>query len=697
MKRTNTSFMAIALLASLSFHTLPVFAQASNQIEEVQLRPSEASDDYDPDALPDGYVASVPPSPGEDLSRSDDPVDASDDTESYSEQGGDDASVYDNDSGYDDPEPADDGAAEGIAYEDEDQAAAVAGPEAIPDLGDDAASDDAGAPGQAETVAEPQPVPMTVGLVSAAHPEAAEAGMRMLRNGGSAVDAALATMLALTVVEPQSSGIGGGGFLLSYDAASDTLSTIDGRETAPARVNEGLFLDAEGNPLPFRSAFSGGKSVGVPGNIRLMAMAHEKWGKLPWKDLFLPAIQLADGGYEISASLAERLEQMRDVWQDFPAAQSLFWEDGQPVPEGTLVYNPALAATLQRMADLGPDAFYAGQTAQEMVRAVRSAPVNPGQLDLIDLSAYAAKERPPVCLPYRTYRVCGMGPPSSGATTVLQILGLLERFDMPALGPQSLTSWHLLAEAMRLAYADRDKYLGDADFVPVPVEGLLEPAYLKKRSALISKDKARSSYEAGMPKAAEPRTEPEPVAEEGTSHFVAVDMDGNVASMTSTIEGPFGSQLVAAGFFLNNELTDFSFMPMKDEQPVANRVQPGKRPLSSMSPTVVFNAEGRPVLAIGSAGGRRIIMHVAKTLVGVLDFDMPLEQAMALPNIFFEGEELIIEADSGLATVAEEMAKLGHVVTLQELPSKLNAASWSEELGWRAAADPRSEGVGKIE
>ena len=532
------------------------------------------------------------------------------------------------------------------------------------------------------------------GLVSSAHPEATGAGMDMLRQGGSATDAAMAMMLALSVVEPQSSGVGGGGFLLGFDAETGLLTTIDGRETAPAAIDERLFLDAGGNPVAFRDAFRGGQSVGVPGNIRLMAMAHEKSGKLPWKALFQPAIQLAEGGFEISPSLAHRLQQMKGVWRDFPAAQQLYWLDGEPAPAGTLVRNPALAATLTRVAELGPDAFYSGQTGQEIVRAVKGSAVNPGKLDMLDLSAYAAKERPALCLTYRIYKVCGMGPPSSGGTTVLQMLGMLERFDLAQIGPETMQSWHLIAEAMRLAYADREKYLGDADFVAVPVEGLLDPQYLKARSKLISEKKARGQYEAGTPAMAAPRTEAISAEVEGTTHFVAVDRSGNIASMTSTIEGPFGSQLIAAGMFLNNELTDFTFAPEKDGAPVANRVQPGKRPLSSMAPTVVFDASGRPILALGSAGGKRIIMHVVKTLIGVLDFGLTIEQAIAMPNLFFGGEGLLVEQGSGLETLAPKLAEFGHVVVSSPLESKVNGAQWTETDGWRAAADPRSEGKG---
>jgi gamma-glutamyltranspeptidase/glutathione hydrolase len=312
------------------------------------------------------------------------------------------------------------------------------------------------------------------GVVSAAEPRAAEAGREILRAGGSATDAAMAMMLALTVVEPQSSGIGGGGFLLHQSAGGD-LQTIDGRETAPASAGTTRFLDASGKPLPFIQAWPGGYSVGVPGNIRLMAAAHEKWGKLAWRRLFEPAIRLADKGFTVSPRLAQSIARMGPIWKDFPAIRSIYWDKaGQPLKAGATIRNPALAGTLRTIARQGPDALYRGAVGRSIAAAVAAAPRNPTQLTMADLAAYQAKQRPPVCAPYRSYRICGMGPPSSGATTVLQILGMLERFDMKALGPRNVRSWHLIAEAMKLAYADREKWLGDQDLVSVQVAGLID-------------------------------------------------------------------------------------------------------------------------------------------------------------------------------------------------------------------------------
>jgi gamma-glutamyltranspeptidase / glutathione hydrolase len=532
----------------------------------------------------------------------------------------------------------------------------------------------------------------TVAVATSADPRATEAGAQILAKGGSASDAAMAMMLALTVVEPQSSGIGGGGFLVHYDGEMGALSTINGRETAPAAATPDRFVGADGKPLPFLQAFQGGKSVGVPGNLRLAGMAHEKWGKLPWAELFAPAIRLAEEGFTVNKTLESRLKTVERLWPDFDAARSIYWVDGKPATEGMRIKNPALAATLRTLAKDGPAAFYTGTIAASIVDASTKAKVNPGDMTLTDLAAYKAQEQSAVCAPYRVYVVCGMAPPSSGATTVLQILGTLERFDMAGLGKDNVQSWHLLGQAMQLAYADREKYLGDSNFVSVPVAGLLDPDYLAERSALIDPDRARADYPAGNPRGAMPRTAALSGEVAGTTHFSAVDRDGNIANMTSTIESVFGSQLVAGGFFLNNELTDFTFAPEKDGAPVANRVEGGKRPLSSMAPTVVFDAEGRAVLALGSAGGKRIIMHVAKTLVGVLDFGLQLGDAIALPNLYFGGGDLLVEEKTVLANKAEALAAFGQKVRASDLGSKLNAVQWDGSR-WTGAADPRAEGT----
>ena len=529
------------------------------------------------------------------------------------------------------------------------------------------------------------------GVTSSADPRATEAGREILMKGGSAADAEMAMMLVLTLVEPQSSGIGGGGFFIYHDAKTGQILTIDGREKAPAAATPDRFLGKDGKPRGFMDVVPGGLSVGVPGNIRLMQDVHKRWGKLPWADIFQPAIALADKGFEVTPVLNRYMTLYADVWKDFPEARAIYYVDGKPAPVGTVIKNPAYAKILRDIAARGPDAFYTGTNAQAIVSAVTQAPRNQSKMTLADLKAYQAKERPAVCTTYRVYKVCGMGPPSSGATTVFGILGMLEAYDMKAMGKDNVMSWHLLAEAMQLAYADRGQYLGDSDFVDVPVKGLLDKQYLADRRMLISPFAVRSDYPAGSPPGAEPRTASGPVNEHGTTHFVAVDRDGNVATMTSTVESIFGSQLVANGYILNNELTDFTFAPEKDGKPVANRVEANKRPLSSMSPTIVYGPDGKVVLALGSAGGKRIIMHVTKTLIGVLDWGLSAQDAIALPNLFFDDQGAIIEDNAMGQKIAQESAVFGKPIRPEDFGSKVNAIERTP-TGWRGAADPRTPG-----
>jgi gamma-glutamyltranspeptidase / glutathione hydrolase len=534
------------------------------------------------------------------------------------------------------------------------------------------------------------------GVVSSADPRASEAGREILRAGGSAADAQMAMMLVLTVVEPQSSGIGGGGFFVHHDAKTGAIETIDGRETAPSATLPTRFMGTDGKPLPFGQAFAGGISVGVPGNIALMAKVHAKWGKLPWAKLFDPAIRLSEQGFQVTPLLATRLNQLRKLWADFPEARAIYWQDGRPKAVGETVKNPALAALLRSVAKGGAKAFYSGDNARAIVNATAASARNKAVITARDIASYRAKPRAAVCTTYRVYKLCGMGPPSSGATTVFQILGMLERFDMKAMGKDDPKAWHAIAEAMMLAYADREKYLGDSDFVNVPVAGLLDKGYIAQRSALISLETSLPKYAAGDPPGAQKRTAAISGEVDGTTHFSAVDRQGNVSSMTSTIEGPFGSQLIANGYFLNNELTDFTFAPEKDGAPVANRPQAGKRPLSSMSPTIVYGPDGKVMLAIGSAGGKRIIMHVTKSLIGALDFGLSAQEAIALPNIYFGGDAVLVESGTSLDAMRDRLSALGRTVVSSDLGSKLNAVERTP-TGWRGAADPRSEGVALAE
>ncbi len=534
------------------------------------------------------------------------------------------------------------------------------------------------------------------GVVSAADPRAAEAGREILRAGGSATDAAIAMMLALNVVEPQSSGIGGGGFLI-HAGPDGAATTIDGRETAPASARPDRFLTPDGKKMAFMDAVPGGISIGIPGNIRLAELAHKRWGKLPWKRLFAPAIRLAAQGYQISPALGDRLQLTAKVMTGFPAARALYFgKDGNPLPAGTLLRNPALARTLQAIANGGAGAFYKGPVAAGITRAVATAPRHTATLSAADLAGYKAQERAPVCGAYRGYRICSMGPPSSGGVAILQMLGMLARFDLAKLGPDDPRSWHLIAEAMRLAYADRNTYLGDPGFVPVPVKGLLDPGYIVSRSALIRIDATMPHAAPGTPPGAENWSYAKSGEVPSTTNFAVVDGHGDAVSWTSTVESSFGSFVMANGFFLNNELTDFSFLPETAGKPIANRLEPGKRPMSAMSPTLVYGPDGKLVAALGSAGGPRIIMHVLKTLVGMIDWKKPIGEAIALPNIFLHDDAILLEEGTPLAAMAPALTKLGQTVSTASLTSKVNGVE-RDATGWHGGADPRSEGVALAE
>jgi gamma-glutamyltranspeptidase/glutathione hydrolase len=542
----------------------------------------------------------------------------------------------------------------------------------------------------------PNPVTSSAGMVSAADPRAAEAGAQMLRSGGNAVDAAIATLVTLNLVEPQSSGIGGGGYMVFSERGAAPV-TYDGRETAPAAATPDWWL-VDGQPMPFNQAQPGGKSVGVPGNLRMIALAHRGHGKLPWAKLFEPAIRLARQGFRITPRLHNSLDHYRATGALSAEARALFYNaDGSAKAVGTVVKNPAFADFLERIAKQGADSFYVGPNAQAIVTAVNGASHNPSKMTLGDVSTYDPKPKPPVCGTYRGYRICGMGPSSSGGITVLAALKQLEPFDLSKLGPNSPTAWHLIAEAERLAYADRDKYVGDTDFVQVPLAGMADPAYLASRSALISPDKAIAHVEAGAPPGAPPVCAPVAQPERGTSHFVAVDKWGDVVSETSTIESSFGSGLMVNGYYLNNELTDFSFAPAKDGCPVANRVEGGKRPRSSMSPTIVYGPDGKVRLAVGAAGGSTIPAQVIKAIVGVIDFHLTAQQALALPMIYAPGDTVFVERGTFLEAMAPQLRAMGH--TVATLPPGTFKANAIEQVNgrWAGAADPRSEGAAVAE
>jgi len=531
-------------------------------------------------------------------------------------------------------------------------------------------------------------------MVAAANPLAAEAGREILRGGGSAIDAAIATQLVLNLVEPQSSGIGGGALIVYWSARDRRVESFDGRETAPAAARPDRFLDKDGKPLAFTDAVIGGRSVGVPGTLKALALAHRKHGRLPWARLFEPTIRLAEAGFPISPRLNGFLAVEKHLGRFEPARSYFYGPDGNPKPVGTLLRNPEFAATLRAIAERGPDAFYTGTIAEDIVAAVTHAPVSPGDMSVADFAGYKAKERPPVCGAYRRYRICGVGPPSSGGVAVLQILGVLERFDMSRLKPMAIEGFHLFAEAGRLAYADRDRYLADSDFVPVPVAGLIDRTYLAGRSRLIDPERDHGRAEPGTPVAKHAILWRDGPALDlpSTSQISIVDGSGNAVSMTTTIEHEFGSRLMVHGFLLNNELTDFSFRPEVDGVPVANRIEAGKRPRSSMAPTLVFGPDGRLFLVVGSPGGPEIINYVALTLVAVLDWGYDIQSAIDLIHVGNRNGSTDLESGPGTDALAAELRARGHAVAVRVLNSGLQGIAITPR-GLEGGADPRREGV----
>ncbi len=542
-------------------------------------------------------------------------------------------------------------------------------------------------------------------MVAAANPHAVNAGYQILKRGGSAVDAAIATQMVLTLCEPQSSGIGGGAFMLHFDGKG--VQAYDGRETAPAEVDPKLFLNPDGTPLKRYAAIVGGRSVGVPGVLRMLELAHKEQGKLPWASLFEPAIKLAEEGFVVSPRLFKLLQDDPFLKQDPQAAAYYYDEHGKPRPPGYLLKNPVLAITLRSLAKEGAKAMYQGKIAQNMVAKVRNHASNPGSLSLADIEKYQAKKREAICTDYRQYTVCGMPPPSSGGIAVAQVLGILQHSNIASLKPvngmPSVEALHLITEAERLAYADRDHYAGDTDFVPLPGRGvaaLVDPQYLAKRASLLG-DKSIGTAKAGNPPFA-----PEVKLSWGkdqspelpsTSHFSIVDSEGHAVAMTTTIEDGFGARMMVDGFLLNNQLTDFSFVPQDETGPIANRVQAGKRPRSSMSPTLVFDKNSKKLqLAVGSPGGPAIIMFVTKVLVGVLDWNLTTQQAIAMPNFGSRNGPTILESGFFTPETIDALKAKGHTVIEYPMTSGLHGIQRRESKGesvWVGGADPRREGV----
>ncbi len=533
--------------------------------------------------------------------------------------------------------------------------------------------------------------PVATGLVSASDARAAAAGVEMLKAGGSATDAAIAAMLVLNVVEPQNSGLGGGTFLVRHDGKTGTIATLDGREAAPAAADPNWFLGPDGRPISYNAIGAGGRAAGVPGSLAVMASAHKSWGKLPWAKLFAPAIRLAREGSPVSA----RMHNGADLYGRHVVGwgkESLFPAGDKAVATGSLYKNPQLATLMEAIAKAGPDHFYKGALARKMVDALNTAATSPSKMTLADFAGYQAKERAPICGTYRVYRICGMGPPSAGAISVLMILKQLERFDMAKLGRDNPVSWHLMAESERLAYADRGMYIADPDYVSVPVAGLLDPAYLAQRSALISPDKTLASYAPGLPAGAPPRKAVAFRDDPGTTDLAVVDKDGNVVEATTTVNGYFGNGIAVGGMFLNNEMPDFDILPASQGYFVANRVEGGKRPRSSMAPTIVYGPDGKVRLAIGAAGGATIICQVAKAIIGVLDWGMSAQDAIAMGLVYAPGKGGTLEKGTELEAMMPALQSMGEQLRVEELGLKANAVEQVDGK-WVGAADPRSLGT----
>ena len=511
-------------------------------------------------------------------------------------------------------------------------------------------------------------------MVAAANPYASQAGYNILQRGGSAIDAAIAVQLVLTLVEPQSSGIGGGAFILHWDQQKQKLTSFDGRETAPQKVTDKLFLDQNGKAIPWIKAVVGGRSVGVPGVLAGLKMAHEQHGNLPWSELFVDAIELAEQGFIVSPRMAKlvALKFNPGVAQLAPLKGYLF-PQGEPIKAGTLLKNPQLAKVYRSLAKDGIKPFYQGWIAKRMVDAVAKSAVAPGLLSLSDLANYQPVERPALCGDYRQYRVCGMAPPSSGGVAVIQILKQLEQFTMSDYAPNSLMAAHLFSQSSRLAFADRARYLADSDFVSVPSQGLIAHDYTQMRSQLINRSRDMGQATAGQPDNALAYADEQNYDLPSTSHISIVDGEGNAISMTTSIEMAFGSAVMVEGFILNNQLTDFALAPTRDGKPVANRIEPNKRPRSSMAPTMVFNRDGSLKLVVGAPGGSRIINYVAQTVIGVLDWQLDAQEAINLPKVTNRNRYTTLEKGTSIAALEPELVAMGHKVQVRDLNSGLHA------------------------
>lgn len=535
-------------------------------------------------------------------------------------------------------------------------------------------------------------------MIAAAHPAAAQAGALMLSKGGAAIDAAIAAQMVLNLVEPQSSGIGGGAFMLHWKEETRRLETYDGRETAPKEIDVNFQLDANGDTRDFYDRIQGGESVGVPGILAMLKLAHDRHGKLPWKELFAPAIELAESGFPVSPRLNKLITEATGL-ADNPVSRDYFFEpDGSPKQVGTLLRNPQFAVTLRLIADRGPVVFYEGEIARDIVNTVRNAAKNPGDMTRRDMAVYRAKIRSNLCNRYDDYLVCGMPPPSSGGLTVLQTLGLLDTLDdFDDFDPAGSAAIQRVAEAGSLAFADRNRYIADPDFVDVPTRALLAPGYLDSRADEMRLDAGpKDSHAPGNPTMRHTslmQSDGIDVSLPSTTHLSVIDADGNAISMTSSIENGFGSRLMVRGFLLNNQLTDFSAASTdSDGAAIANRVEGGKRPRSSMAPTLVFDEDRDLLLAIGSPGGSRIIGYVTQALINILDWDMNPQEAVSFPHYLSRNYGVDLEQGTPLEALAPDLVKRGYEVKLRHMVSGLHAVMVDDDV-LEGGADPRREGA----
>ena len=530
-------------------------------------------------------------------------------------------------------------------------------------------------------------------MIAAANPYASKTGFDILEKGGSAIDAAIGVQMVLTLVEPQSSGIGGGAFILHWDKNNKVLTTFDGRETAPKASTPAMFFDEKGKAVPWIKAVVGGRSVGVPGVLKALKDAHNKYGKLPWDSLFDDAIELADNGFIVSERLSKLITmEFNPGVRKLPNSQGYFFPNNEPIQPGFLLKNKKLAKVFRSLANDGIAAFYQGWISKKIVDAVQHSKVAPGLLSLNDLKNYQAREVPAVCGAYHQYNVCGMGPPSSGGISVIQILAQLSHFDLSVYKPTDLTVVHLLTQSARLAFADRNKYIADSDFVSVPVKGLLSPTYIAQRAKLINSEKDMGKAFAGRPNGALTQAKDQAYEMPSTTHISIIDTEGNAISMTSSVEMAFGSAVMVEGFLLNNQLTDFSLSPSENGLPIANSIAPYKRPRSSMAPMMVFNADNSLKLIVGSPGGSRIINYVAQYILAVLSWGLDAQAAMNLPHVTNRNNVTTLENGTSFSLLKPQLEAKGHKVQIKDLNSGLHAIEITN-TGFRGGADPRREGV----